>query len=114
MLGAGNMVSQGGRSLIRLATTGMMLSGLGVAGAGVYGNQINDPRVNTAQAFIQDHAQQFIILGVALLVLGGILNFVLARRMQKRMMSSMGLGGAAGVGAMGAMGGGMPNLANLS
>lgn len=107
MFGVGGMVSQGGRSLIRLATTAVMFSGLGVAGLGVYGNQVEDPRVNTAQAFLQGHAKEAIIVGVALVVIGGVLNFVMTHRMQKRMMSSM-MGGAGGMGGMGMSG--MPDL----
>ena len=113
MLGAGSMVSQGGRTLIRLATTGTMLSGLGVAGAGLYGNQVQDPRVDSAQAFIQENAKLFIIVGVALLVLGFVLNLVLMQRMQKRMMAGMGLGGAGGMGGMGMGMPGMPDLAAM-
>ena len=111
----GSMASQGGRSLIRLATTGMVLAGVGTAGLGVYGNQIQDPRVNTAQSFLQDHAREVIIVGVALVVLGGILNFVMAQRMQKRMMASMPMMSGAGFGGMPGMpgAGAMPGMSAL-
>lgn len=105
------MASQGGRSLIRFVTMGV---GLGMAGLGVYGQQGNQlpPEAQGAQAFIQDHAKEAIILGVALIVIGGILNFVMMHRMQKRMMGSMmgGMGGMAGMSGMGGPGGmgGMP------
>ena len=109
MFGVGGMVSQGGRSLIRLATTGLILAGVGTAGLGVYGNQL-PPEAQGAQAFIQDNAKAIIIVGVALVVLGGILNFVMAQRMQKRMMGSM-MGGAGGMGGMGMSG--MPDMQAL-
>jgi hypothetical protein len=110
MLGAGSMVSQGGRSLIRLATTAVMLSGFGAAGIGVYGDSL-PPQATGAQVFIQEHSRELIIVGVALIVVGGILNFVVMRRMQKRMMANlpgMGQMSLGGMGSMGGAGGGMP------
>lgn len=97
----------------------MMLSGLGVAGVGVYGNQLppeQAAQVQGAQKFIQEHATAFIAVGIFLIVAGFVLNMVMAQRMKKRMMASMpmmgGMGGAAKGGAFPGMEGmtGFPGM----
>lgn len=102
-------ISSGGRSLIRLVTTIGILGGVGVGGAGLYGQQLqtDNEQVQGAQAFIKDHAALLIGVGMALIVLGAILQFFMMRRMRKQMMGGMGMPGAMG-GRMGAGMGGMP------
>lgn len=103
MIGGG--ISSASRSLIRLATTGIMLSGAGLAGYSYYEGQQLVPGVDPS--FIQRHAPLFIGIGVAGLVLGAVVQFVSMRRMQKRMMQQMG-------GMMGGMGGGMGGMPDFS
>jgi hypothetical protein len=110
----GSMVSSLSQRMVRLGTTALMLSGAGLAGYSYYLKDQAPPQASGAMAWVKDHAAWFIAIGVAGLVLGAVLNMMMARRMQKRMMGSMpGMGSMAGMpgmpgnGSMGA-GAGMP------
>ena len=102
----GSLVTSLSQRVVRMATMAMMLGGAGVAGTSIYVDQItqSNPQAGTVLAYFKDHAQLFLIIGAIGVVVGGILNFMLAQRMKKKMMGGMGMGG------MG-MGGGMPAMA---
>lgn len=101
MFGIGGSLSSGDHQLIRLATMGLILSGVGLAGYGFYGNQ----QATEAQTFVQEHAKVFIGIGIAAIVLGAILNFWMSRRMMRRMTAGMaGMGGIGGMPMMPGMG----------
>jgi hypothetical protein len=102
----GSMLTSMSQRLIRLATTTLMVSGAGLAGYSYYIDQQAAATGTTGYlAFFREHATWFIALGVAGLVLGFIINLVTMRRMTKRMMGSMGMGGGAG--------NGMPDMGRL-
>lgn len=87
-MGVGGSLSAGGRQLVRLATMGLMFGGVGMAGFGFYGENL-PPEAQGAQAFIQDNTKALIIVGVAAIVLGAVLNWYFRQRMMKQMTAGM-------------------------
>jgi hypothetical protein len=108
----GSMLSSLSQRMVRLGTTALMLSGAGLAGYSYYLDQNQSAAASGAMAWVKSHAVWFIVIGVAGIVVGFVVNMVTARRIAKRMMGSMGMPGMQGMGGMGGMsslglGGGM-------
>ncbi len=108
---AGSGLSSGGRKLVQMVTTATIIGGAGLAGAGLYGQNL-PPEAQQAQAFVRDNAPLLVALGVAAIALGAMLSFWSRRKMMQQMQSSFG--GMGGMGGLGGPGGAMmPNLAAL-
>jgi hypothetical protein len=110
-LGIGGAMSQGGRQIIRLVTTGAIISGMGMAGFGYYGSSMDlPPEADAAQAFIVANSKLLIGFGIAAIVLGALVSFWARQRMMKQAtagMPGMGGGGSPDMNAMMAGMGGM-------
>lgn len=110
-MGIGGAMSQGGRQIIRLVTTGAILSGVGMAGFGYYGSTMTLPaEASAAQAFIVENSKSLIILGVVVIALGAVVSFWARQRMMKQMTAGMPGMGAGGMPDMSAMVAGMGGM----
>lgn len=108
----GSLVTAMSQRMVRLGTTALMLSGAGLAGYSYYLDQYAaaSPQAGAAMVWVRAHPTLFIGIGVAGIVVGGVLNMLSARRMTKQMMGGMpggmgGMGGMMGMQGMGGMGG---------
>jgi hypothetical protein len=99
----GSLVSSMSQRLVRMSTMALMVSGAGVAGYSIYLDQYapEGSQAGSFVAFFKDNARFFLILGAVGVVVGALLNFVMMRRMQKRMMGGMGMAGPGGMPDMG-------------
>ncbi|MEA3136893.1 MAG: hypothetical protein QOC71_1174, partial [Thermoplasmata archaeon] len=88
------------------------------AGYSIYLDQYAPPGSQAGDfvTFFKANAKFFLILGVVGVVVGGLLNFMMAQRMKKKMMGGMGMGGMGGMqgnpgmGGLGGMGGMPPGM----
>ena len=110
---AGSGLSSGGRKLVQMVTTATIVGGVGLAGAGMYGQTL-PPEVGAVQTFARDNAPWLIALGVAAIALGAMLSFWSRRRMMQQMHSQMGgMGALGGMGGAGVARGAAPDLAGM-
>jgi hypothetical protein len=103
----GSLLASVSQRMVRLGTMVLMLSGAGLAGYSYYLDQsaASSPAASTSLAWVKANPTLFIVIGVAGVVVGGLVNAVTARRQASRMMASMpGLAGNMGMaGQSGAM-----------
>lgn len=86
-----------------------MLSGVGLAGSGLYGQSL-PPEAVGIQAFAKANAPLIIAIGVGAIALGAMLSFWSRQRMMSQMTAGLPAMGASGMPDMSAMMAGMGGM----